>query len=986
MQDKLIIKGARANNLKDITVEIPKNKLVVITGLSGSGKSSLAFDTIFAEGQRRYVESLSSYARQFLELQDKPDVDEIRGLAPTIAIDQRGISENPRSTVGTLTEIADYLRLLFARVGDPKCITCGQKLSRASTEDIVRRLKEEISKTQIRIFAPIVRYDRSAAPRVPLSGAQGPALQESNDLIKRLTRAGFTEVRLNGELTQLKALEETSLPVSAFTLDAAIGTYGPKELKEDPEHVRMQILTALELGDGMIAAERMIPSPQSSPTKGEEGKVNPSPASGRGPQSADVALQGEGQFFLSKDLTCPQCGKTYPPIEPRNFSFNSPHGACGQCHGLGIQSTVVPELVIPNPRLSLAQGAIKPWTRIGANQSARLELLGAVAAAHKFSLDTPVGELSKKTREMILYGTGDKTYEVKETALKFTGVIPELQARFRDTDSEYIRKEIETYMRQNICPVCKGSRLRPEALAVTVAGKNIAQISACSVDDAIKFFNKFSIGLSETEAAIAAPIIKEILTRLHNLQNAGIGYLTLDRAAPALSGGEGQRVRLAVQLSTPLSGVIYILDEPTVGLHERDTVMLLHLLKKLLAHGNTVLVVEHDAQIMHSADWIIDMGPGAGLQGGEIIAEGTIAAIIKNKKSITGAYLSKRKTILLPKKLRKGNGKALTIKGAAAFNLKNVDIRIPLGLFVCVSGVSGSGKSTLILDILAKKIAHVLHGANDLPLVHEEINGIQYIDKVITVDQTPIGRTPRSNPATYTGIFSIIRDLYTEIPEAKLKGFDAGKFSFNVKGGRCETCAGEGYIKIPMQFMSETFVVCSECHGKRYRGEALEIHFKNKNIADILDMSASEAKEFFKDVPLLYDKLQVLGDVGLGYIRLGQPAPTLSGGEAQRVKLATELSRRATGKTLYILDEPTTGLHFEDIQHLLVVLQRLVDKGNTILVIEHNLEVIKSADWVIDMGPEGGNKGGFIIAQGTPKDICKVKRSYTGQYLKKLLK
>lgn len=976
-QNKIVIKGARVNNLQNITVEIPKNKLVVITGLSGSGKSSLAFDTIFAEGQRRYVESLGSSARQFLELQDKPDVDEIRGLSPTIAIEQKGLSENPRSTVATITEIADFLRLLFARAGRPRCLECDIELTRTTAEEIVRQLKDEIRKQPVRILAPLLTKQNKTA---------------DDDILDRLAKAGFTEVRLNGEIIPLAVLKDTGLPAIPFTLDAAIGIYGPGELREDPEYVRLQILTALELGDGKVMGD------------------NP----------------GAGTLFFSKDLTCPKCGRTTEPFESRDFSFNSPHGACAACTGLGIRSVVIPELVIPNPRLSLAQGAIKPWTKIGANQSARFEFLKAIAQRHKFSLDAPVGELPKAAREIVLFGTGNEEFEIGSVKMKFPGVIPELQARYQETASDYLRKEIEGYMRQEICPDCDGTRLNSKARSVIFAGKNIAQVNALSVGEAITFFERFDNStirqfdkrsnhklsnhqivsqLTESELAIASPILKEITARLENLKNAGVEYLTLNRAAPTLSGGEGQRLRLAIQLSQTLSGVIYVLDEPTVGLHERDTGVLLKVLKRLKENDSTVIVVEHDAGVMREADWILDMGPGAGEKGGEVVSEGTLTQIMRAKASLTGAYLAKKQIITAPKTQKRGNGKYLTIKGATAFNLKDVGVKIPLGKFVCVAGVSGSGKSTLILEILARALAHKFYNAKDLPAAHKEITGIQHIDKVISVDQTPIGRTPRSNPATYTGIFTLIRDLYTEIPEAKLKGFDAGTFSFNVKGGRCEACAGEGYVKIPMQFMAETFLICPECKGSRYRQEALEIHYRGKNIAEVLKMSASEAKEFFsakggsspganaprehasggKDTSLICEKLQVLEDVGLGYVKLGQGAPTLSGGEAQRVKLATELSRRATGKTLYILDEPTTGLHFQDIQHLLDVLTRLVDKGNTVLVIEHNLDVIKCADWVIDMGPEGGDKGGEIVAEGTPRDICKVKRSYTGQYLKKIL-
>ncbi|MBI2552060.1 excinuclease ABC subunit UvrA [Candidatus Uhrbacteria bacterium] len=970
MKNTIQIRGARVNNLKDITVEIPKNKLVVITGLSGSGKSSLAFDTLFAEGQRRYVESLGSFIRQFLELQNKPDVDEIRGLSPTIAIDQKGLSENPRSTVGTITEIADYLRLLFSRIGKMECLACQAPLRRLAPEEIVRELTAEISNHSLILLAPLVSKNKTE--------------ETADDIIERLERAGFSEVRLNGARMPLNTLKELGLPQIPFALDVVIGTLGPKELAEDPGYVRLQILTALELGDGAVAAEIIVPAPP--PLVGG--------ARGGG--------KDEGILFFSRELTCPSCGKTYPPYEPRNFSFNSPHGACAGCTGLGVKATVIPELVLPNPRLTLREGAIKPWSRIGANQSSRLELLNAVAAKHKFSLDTPVGELTARSREIVLFGAKDELYELKGAAMKFQGVIPELQSRYSDTDSDYIRKEIETYMRQELCLECQGGRLKPETLAVTLAGKNIAELGALSIDDAIEFFEKItkSTGsLAPSELAVATPIVREILTRLKHLQHAGLGYLSLDRSAPSISGGEGQRIRLAVQLGTTLSGVIYVLDEPTVGLHERDTQMLLNLLRELIANENTVVVVEHDARLMREADFIIDMGPGAGQCGGQVVTRGTAGAIMKHGKSLTGAYLAGRKRIALPSPSplpkgeggrrpgegRRGNGKALFIKGASAFNLKNVDVKIPLGKFVCVTGVSGSGKSTLILEILGKALARKLYNAHDLPAAHQEITGLQHLDKVITVDQTPIGRTPRSNPATYTGIFTLVRDLYTEIPESKLKGFDAGTFSFNVRGGRCESCTGEGYVKVAMQFMADTYLLCPECHGTRYHAHALEVHYKNKNIAEVLTLSAAEAKIFFKDVPLLAEKLQVLEDVGLGYIKLGQGAPTLSGGEAQRVKLATELSRRATGKTLYILDEPTTGLHFDDIQHLLLVLDRLVEKGNAVLVIEHNLEVIKCADWVIDMGPEGGKGGGYLVAEGTPKDICKVKKSYTGQYLKRVL-
>ena len=945
MSDKIIIKGARVHNLKNISLEIPKNKLVVITGLSGSGKSSLAFDTIYAEAQRRYMESLSSYARQFLELQERPDVDEITGLTPAIALDQRGISENPRSTLATVTEIADYLRLLFARIGHPFCHCCKKEFRKLSAEEIIKEIFSLLKKQSIKIFAPLIIKET----------------QTKKELAATLLKAGFEEINFNGSALAVTELANQEWPADLKKIEVKVAQFYPDDLKNEVEYVRQNILTALDLGDGAVIIE---------------------------------LLPAKARRIFSKLLTCPECGLAIPPLEPRNFSFNSPHGACPACDGLGIKQIFDPELIISNPKLTLAQGAIKPWARVTANQSWHFRVLSAVARAHQFSLDEPFAILPKKSQQVILYGTGEEEYLIDSQKVKFTGVIPELQKKYRETDSDYLRQELENYMRFETCPDCQGRRLNRDALSVWVAGKNIADIFALSIDKAIPFFDELennarksssSIILSPDEQKILKPVSKEILTRLKHLQEAGLAYLTLDRGSASLSGGESERIRLAIQLSTILSGVLYILDEPTVGLHERDTEKLIDVLKKIRDTDNSVLVVEHDSQMMKAADWIIDVGPGAGRQGGEIIAEGTYSQLIKNRASLTGQYLSGKAKIEIAKKKTRPSKKAIEIKNATANNLKNLDVRIPLGQFVCVTGVSGSGKSTLILDILAKALSRKLYHAKDLPAEHKTIKGLEAIDKVITIDQGPIGRTPRSNPATYTGIFTTIRDLFTDVPEAKAKGYDAGTFSFNVRGGRCEACAGEGYTRIPMQFLPETFLECSECHGKRYRQSALEIFYHGKNIADILEMSATEALEFFTDVPLLQEKLTVLKEVGLGYIKLGQPATTLSGGEAQRVKLATELGRRATGKTLYILDEPTTGLHFEDIKNLLTVLHHLVEKGNSMIIIEHNLSVIKTADWVIDLGPEGGDQGGEIVAEGKPKDITKVKKSYTGQYLKKVL-
>jgi excinuclease ABC subunit A len=960
--DKITIKGARVHNLKNINIEIPKNKFVVLTGVSGSGKSSLAFDTIYAEGQRRYAESLSSYARQFLGMMDKPDVDRIDGLSPTIAIDQRTLAANPRSTVGTVTEIYDYLRLLFTKIGRVHCPKCGREIFELSPGLIAEQIAETFPQTQINILAPLYFNNNI----------------EFKQILEKLQKADYKEIRFDGFFKNL--LEAKYL---IFAKDEKHSAEVLIDKLKTNEKIRLTkaIETALDLGRGMILA--------SEPTKKEE--------------------RSWSQFF-----GCPKCGISLPKIELRSFSFNSPYGACPECTGLGVKSEIDPALVIPNPRLTLAEGAIKPWSRIAAGGSSQLKSLEQVAGKYGFSIDIPVKDLTQEQLNIVLYGESTKSETSTTNSnlkseilnLKYDGVIPNLEKKYKETDSDYIRKEIENYMRTKICPACGGKRLKKEILAVTVLGFSIADVSAFSIDRAYQFFsalnqnnphklanqNSFKIRdsknlLSLRDQKIAESIIKEILNRLSYLQNVGLNYLTLDRAMTTLSGGEAQRLRLATQIGSSLTGVIYILDEPSIGLHAKDNTKLINTLKKLRDEHNTVIVVEHDQATMEASDYLIDIGPGAGEYGGQIVTAGTFSQIKQNKKSLTGSYLNKKSKIEIPKTYRKGNGKYISIKGATEFNLKDINVKIPLGKFVCVTGVSGSGKSTLITEILSKALSQKLYHAKDLPGKHKEIKGIENVDKVITIDQSPIGRTPRSNPATYTGVFTYIRDLFTEIPEAKTKGYDAGKFSFNVKGGgRCETCAGEGAVKIEMQFLPDVYVECEACHGRRYNTEALEINYKGKNIADILNMTVIEAKQFFsnlKESPIL-EKLQILEDVGLGYLHLGQSATTLSGGEAQRIKLATELSRRATGRTLYILDEPTTGLHFDDIKKLLIVLNQLVDKGNTVLIIEHNLDIIKCADWIIDLGPEGGEAGGYLVAEGTPKDIIKAKKSYTGQYLKKL--
>lgn len=963
------IRGARVHNLKNVSLALPKNKLIVVTGLSGSGKSSLAFDTIHAEGQRRYMESLSSYARQFLELQDKPDVDEISGLSPTVAIDQKSSSHNPRSTVGTVTEIYDFLRLLYARAGRAHCPSCGKPVADQSPREIAEKILAQAKKADIILLAPMVR-EQKGEHKVVLQAAQN---------------AGYHEVRYDGTLVDIDELlhvrPDKTIPHTVEVVVAKIESKTNMVLESLLELVKQ----ALDLGNGLVTV------------------LNE--------ETLDETL-------YSQSLFCAHCNLSLPTLEPRLFSFNSPHGACPACTGLGTKLVLEPDLVIPNKRLTIAQGAIKPWTRIAGNATSHMKLLEAVADAHGFSLHDEVGKLPKKAVEMVLHGTGEQSYDVEGKPHAFEGVLAMLEEKHRQTDSEYVQKEIETYMRVLTCPACEGKRLRKEALLVTVADKAIPDLVQLSLEDAFAWFDGLgrgprkvapsrinrttpsanppaprvrgtgpdALGFTERERLVVDQVTNEVKRRLANLMDVGLGYLTLDRSAMSLSGGEAQRVRLAAQLGSELSGVIYILDEPSIGLHQRDNDKLIATMKRLRDLGNTVIVVEHDQAVMEAADHVVDVGPGAGEYGGEIIAQGTMADIKRNKESLTGAYLTGRRSLERPKTRRKGNGKFLTVKGATEFNLQDVDFKLPLGVFTCVTGVSGSGKSTLVLDILGRALSAHFYGAKDLPGAHKKIDGITHLDKVVSVDQSPIGRTPRSNPATYTGVFTAIRDLFADIPEAKMRGFDAGKFSFNVKGGgRCEACSGDGYVQIAMQFLPDVYVECTECHGRRYNAEALEIHWRAKTIADVLAMTVEEARRFFVDQPLIYEKLSVLHEVGLGYVKLGQPATTLSGGEAQRVKLSTELSRRATGRTLYILDEPTTGLHFEDIKRLLGVLSALVDKGNSVLVIEHNLDVIKTADWVIDMGPEGGAKGGEIVAEGTPELVAKNKKSLTAKYLKSVL-
>jgi excinuclease ABC subunit A len=934
--DAIVVKGAREHNLKNVDVEIPRNKLVVITGLSGSGKSSLAFDTIYAEGQRRYVESLSSYARQFLGLMEKPDVDQIDGLSPAISIDQKSTSRNPRSTVATVTEIYDYLRLLFARIGVPHCPVCGKPVTRQTTQAIVDKVSNLPAGARLMILAPVVSGKKGAFEHVP----------------EQYSRAGFARVRVDGVVYALDEFPELDKNYK-HTIDVVIDRLVNNEASRT--RLAQSVEQGLEIGDGRLIIQN---------ADNEE--------------STDYSL-------MYACIDHPEVN--IPELEPRTFSFNSPQGACPTCTGLGSRLEVDPELVIPNGRLTIAEGAIRPFNRINAD-AWYTKKMQAVAERFGFSLQTPTGELKQEDLDRILYGTGKEVYRVSLGSGRVfdtthEGVISNLERRHKETDSDFMRRDIERFMRESPCHVCHGRRLKPEVLAITVAGSSIMDVCELSISEAVEYFN--TLKLSAKEQTIAAQINKEICARLKFMNDVGLSYLNLLRSAATLSGGEAQRIRLATQIGSGLMGVLYVLDEPSIGLHQRDNGKLIKTLKHLRDLGNTVLVVEHDEDTIRTADYLLDIGPGAGVHGGEIVAQGTPTEVANDKKSLTGQYLLGKRQIDKPKKRRAGNGKSLIIKGAKENNLKNITVEIPLGNMVVVTGVSGSGKSSLINDILAKELSARLMRANSVPGRHEEIEGIKQLDKVIDIDQSPIGRTPRSNPATYTGLFTPIRELFSSTPEAKLRGYSPGRFSFNVKGGRCENCAGDGIIKIEMHFLPDVYVPCEVCHGHRYNREALEIHYKGKTISDVLEMTCEDALEFFGNIPTIARKLQTLVEVGLGYIKLGQPATTLSGGEAQRIKLASELSRRPTGRTLYILDEPTTGLHMEDVSKLLKVLHALVDTGNSMIIIEHNLDVIKNGDWLIDMGPEGGSGGGTIMAEGTPEQVAKVKDSYTGQYLKKML-
>ena len=940
MKKNLFIKGAKEHNLKNIDLEIPRDKLVVFTGISGSGKSSLAFDTIYAEGQRRYVESLSSYARQFLGQMEKPDVDYIEGLSPAISIDQKTTSKNPRSTVGTVTEIYDYLRLLYARIGKPHCTVCGKEITQQTIDQIVDKVMELPSGTKIQLLAPVIR------------GRKGEHIKE----IDSAKKSGFVRVRIDG-----------------ITYDLS----EPIKLEKNKKHNIELIVDRLVINNEM----------KSRLSESLETCVNVS----GGLALVDV-IDGE-EILFSQNYACPEHGVSIEELAPRMFSFNNPFGACPKCTGMGIFMKVDENLVVPNKNISVREGAIRAsgWNFVEAGTIAHMYYEG-LAKHYKFSLDMPVKDLERKHLDILLYGTnGEKIkmtrvaeYGTGEYFTPFEGIINNLERRYKDTSSSWMREEIETYMSVTKCPDCKGHRLKPESLAVTVGEKNISELCKLSITDALEFVE--NINLSDRDFLIGDRIFKEIKERLGFLKSVGLEYLTLSRNSGTLSGGESQRIRLATQIGSSLMGVLYILDEPSIGLHQRDNSKLLKTLEHLRDIGNTLIVVEHDEETMFTADWIVDIGPGAGIHGGNVICSGTVEDIINCEESLTGQYLSGKKYIPVPKKRREGNGKSLKIIGAAENNLKNVNVDIPLGKLVCITGVSGSGKSSLTNEILYKSLASQLNRAKCHPGAHEKIEGINNLDKVINIDQSPIGRTPRSNAATYTGVFNEIRDLYAATNESKIKGYGPGRFSFNVKGGRCEACQGDGIIKIEMHFLPDIYVPCEVCKGKRYNRETLEVKYKGKNIHDILDMTAEEAKDFFTNIPRIAKKLETLNDVGLEYIRLGQPATTLSGGEAQRVKLATELSKRATGKTVYILDEPTTGLHVADVHKLIEVLQRLVDSGNSVIIIEHNLDIIKTADYVIDLGPEGGNKGGEIIAVGTPEEVAKNKKSYTGQYLKKALK
>jgi excinuclease ABC subunit A len=940
--EKLVVRGAREHNLKDVSLELPRDALIVFTGLSGSGKSSLAFDTIFAEGQRRYVESLSAYARQFLGQMDKPDVDFIEGLSPAVSIDQKSTNRNPRSTVGTITEVYDYFRLLFARAGRPHCPKCGKAVSRQSPQQIVDQILTMPATTKFQVLAPVIRERKG----------------EFVDLFAELVTQGYSRARVDGETIQLTEPPKLKKQ-EKHTIEVVIDRLTAKA--ESKSRLTDSIETALRLGNGLVLLDFVD------------------------------AKGSEKEHTYSEHLACHDCNLSFEELEPRSFSFNSPFGACPECSGIGTKLEVDEDLIIPDDSLSINEGAIAPWSG-GQSSEYFLRLLEALSEELRFSLDNPWKKLSAKAKDAIINGFEYEVHvkfknrygRVRNYSTGFEGVVPFIHRRHSETDSDYSRDKYEAYMRETPCPVCKGARLKPEVLAVTLGGKSIAEVCALSIDDCAAFLKQ--VTLNKREAQIAERVMKEVHARLGFLLDVGLDYLSLDRPAATLSGGEAQRIRLATQIGSGLVGVLYVLDEPSIGLHQRDNRRLIDTLTRLRDLGNTLIVVEHDEETIRTADWVVDIGPGAGEHGGKVVVSGSYDELIASEESITGAYLSGRKAIEIPRSRRPVDPKRqLVIKGAKENNLKDIEVAIPLGLFVSVTGVSGSGKSTLVNDILYSTLANKLNGARLVPGRHRTVTGIDQLDKVVHVDQSPIGRTPRSNPATYTGVFDKVRALFAETSEAKVRGYQQGRFSFNVKGGRCENCSGDGTITIEMNFLPDVYVPCEVCHGARYNRETLEVHYKGKTIAEVLDMPIEIAHEFFESVPTIARYLKTLCDVGLGYVRLGQSAPTLSGGEAQRVKLATELQRRSTGRTIYVLDEPTTGLHFEDVNKLLGVLKRLVETGNTVIVIEHNLDVIKSSDWVIDMGPEGGFRGGTVVAEGTPEEVAKVKGSYTGQHLAEIL-
>jgi len=968
-QDKIIVRGAREHNLKNITVEIPRNRMVVITGISGSGKSSLAFDTIYAEGQRRYVESLSAYARQFLGQMEKPDVDQIEGLSPAISIDQRGASHNPRSTVGTVTEIYDYLRLLYARIGVPHCPRCGREVTRQDAQQIVDAVLQMPPGTRFQVLAPLIK-DRKGHHQA---------------IFEDVRKAGFVRLRVDGVVHDVD--EEIELDrYKMHTIEAVVDRLVIPQAMEDGFASRLtdSVETALRLGDGVVI-------------------VN------------NVSAEPPEDVLYSEHLACPVCGISLPELEPRTFSFNSPHGACPECQGLGTRLELDPELIVPNPDQSIEEGAVLGWNTQD-RESYTWHILKAACDHFGIPTDVPWCELNQAQQHVVLYGGGNERIRVRyarrdgfrSDLVRFEGVIPNLQRRYRETSSDYIRSKIEEFMTRRPCPVCQGARLRPEARAVTVAGTPIHAVASWPVSRVLDWVgrlsgHRFRTGGSQVGAAqdedevpegsplapkewwIARRILKEIAARLQFMTDVGLDYLTLDRAAVTLAGGEAQRIRLATQIGSQLTGVLYVLDEPSIGLHQRDNARLIRTLLGMRDLGNTLLVVEHDEATMRAADWIIDMGPGAGEHGGEIVVAGTLEDVVACPESITGAYLSGRRSIPMPARRRNGTGGEIVIRGASEHNLKNIDVHIPLGKFVCITGVSGSGKSTLLVDVLYRRLAQILHSSRQRAGEHEGIEGAELIDKVINIDQSPIGRTPRSNPATYTNLFTPVRELFASLPESKIRGYKPGRFSFNVKGGRCEACQGQGTLRIEMQFLPDIYIPCDVCHGRRYNRETLQVRYKGKNIAEVLDMTVDEAMDFFASISKIRAKLETLRDVGLGYIRLGQPATTLSGGEAQRVKLSRELSKRATGRTLYVLDEPSVGLHAADVDKLIAVLNRLVDAGNTVVIIEHHPDIIKVADWIIDLGPEGGDAGGEIVAEGTPEQAAQVEASYTGQLLRRLL-